>query len=124
MILVATFKLATHTKFWSVLLVVFIVFFSLGLYFAYMWVSNYYFSTYVTGTVSAYFSSGETYFMVIFSCCLVLLVDGSVVSIDFNRGGYASRMRRLIESEREYNRKHFEEESIRDSDLNTYHPNN
>lgn len=47
--------------------------------------------------------------MVIFCCCLVLMIDGSVLSIDFNRGGYGSRMRRLIESEQELNKRCFEE---------------
>lgn len=40
-ILVVTFKLATHTKFWSILLVLFIIFASLGLYVLHMWLSNY-----------------------------------------------------------------------------------
>jgi phospholipid-transporting ATPase len=102
-----TFKLATHTKFWSTLLVVTILLFSLGLYFAYMWLSNYALSDYLRGTVSVFFTNGETYFIVIFCCCLVLLIDGSVISVDFNRGGYSSRMRKLVESEREYNRKFF-----------------
>lgn len=97
-IFVVTFKLATHTKFWSVMLVVVILFFSLALYIAYMWISNVAFSQYLTGTVSIFFTRAETYFVVIFCCCLVLMIDGSVLSIDFNRGGYGSRMRRLIES--------------------------
>ena len=36
--------------------------------------------------------------MVLFSVCIVLFVDGLVVSVDFNRGGYASRMRKIIQS--------------------------
>lgn len=112
-VLVVTFKLATHTKFWSTMLVVTILVFSLGLYIGYMWISNFAFTEYLTGTVIVFYTNGETYFLVIFCCSLVLLVDGSVISVDFNRGGYSSRMRKLVESEREHNRKFFEEESIR-----------
>lgn len=93
-----TFKLATHTKFWSTLLVVAIVFFSLVPYVAYMWVSNIALSTYLAGSVSAFFTNAEAYFVVLFSSSLVLFIDGFVVSVDFNRGGYASRMRRIIQS--------------------------
>ena len=80
------------------MLFIVIIFFSLALYIAYMWVSNYAFSDYLTGAVYMFYTSAETYFVVIFCCVLVLMVDGSVVSVDFNRGGYASRMRRLIKS--------------------------
>lgn len=94
--LVVTFKLATHTKFWSKLLVVSILFFSLGLYVAYMWVSNFAFTDYLKGSISMFYSNAESIFVVLFCCCLVLFVDGFVVSVDFNRGGYASRMRKII----------------------------
>ena len=43
-ILVVTFKLATHTRFWSMALILSIIITSLGFYVAYMWVSNFYFS--------------------------------------------------------------------------------
>ena len=114
-VLVVTFKLSTHTKFWSVFLFVAIIFFSLGIYFAYMWISNYTFSTYLLGTVSVYFATPETYFVVIFCICFVLFVDGLVVSIDFERGGYASRMRKLISDEKDANLKEYQEYSIRSS---------
>jgi hypothetical protein len=57
-ICVVTFKLATHTKFWSILLFFGIVCLSLGLYEIYMWISNFYFSTYVKGTTSMFYSNG------------------------------------------------------------------
>lgn len=44
---VVTFKLATHTKFWSSILIWTIILTSLGLYLAYMWISNYALSRYV-----------------------------------------------------------------------------
>lgn len=121
--LLVTFKLATHTKFWSGLLVFSILFFSLGLYVAYMWISNYAFSIYLTGTIVQFYSNAESYFMVLYSVCLVLFVDGLVVSVDFDRGGYASRMRRIIQSEQDQNKKVFEMESIRESDIATYNQN-
>ena len=80
------------------MLVIVIIFFSLALYIGYMWISNYVFSAYLTGTIIIFFSRAETYFLVIFSCCMVLFIDGFVVSVDFNRGGYASRMRKIIQS--------------------------
>ena len=108
-VLLVTFKLSTHTKFWSWLLIFSILFFSLGLYIGYMWISNYAtFTVYLEGTISRFFSSWEAYFVVIFSCCLVLFIDGFVVSVDFERGGYASRMRKIITSEQEQNKVHFE----------------
>lgn len=72
-----------------------------------MWVSNYYFSTYVQNSILTFFQTGETYFILIFCSCLVLLVDGIVVSIDFDRGGYASRMRQIIEDEQEQNKRSY-----------------
>jgi len=105
---VVTLKLSSHTKFWSVLLFISIIFLSLGLYVAYMWVSNSMVSPYVIGTVSVFYTNGETYFIVIFCCCLVLVVDGIVITIDFDRGGYASRMRLLIQEEQEQNKKNYE----------------
>ena len=48
--MLVTFKLSTHTKFWSWILLISILFLSLGMYFAYMWISNYYFSDYTCNT--------------------------------------------------------------------------
>ena len=56
--MLVTFKLSTHTKFWSWILLISILFFSLGLYFAYMWISNYYFSDYVRGGTYMFFTEG------------------------------------------------------------------
>jgi len=38
-----------------------------------------------------------------------------VLSVDFNRGGYASRLRSIIEAEKERSRTEFVRESIRSS---------
>jgi hypothetical protein len=49
-IVIVTFKLSTHTKFWSVFLFIAISFLSLFIYLAYMWISNYSLSEHVIGT--------------------------------------------------------------------------
>lgn len=49
-ILVVSFKISTHTRFWSIILFLTIVFLSLGMYLVYMWISNYAFSDNVEGT--------------------------------------------------------------------------
>ena len=117
MILVVTFKLSTHTKFWSVLLFFSILVLSLGVYVAYMWFSNYLLPTYswVTGTALTFYTTGETYFLVLFASCVVLLVDGLVLSVDFERGGYSSRMRKLVKTEQEHVKEQYKEFSIRSS---------
>lgn len=91
------------------LLFISIVILSLGVYVGYMWVSNYYTasSAYITDTAYMFYTTGETYFIALFSVCFVLCVDGFVLSVDFRRGGYSSRMRELIESEQEQNRQHY-----------------
>lgn len=95
-VLVVTFKLSTHTRFWSIMLFFAIIFLSLGLYVAYMWISNYVLSDYVEGTAFIAWTSIETYFVVLFCVCLVLFVDGIVVFLDFRRGSSASKMREIV----------------------------
>lgn len=95
-----TFKLSTHTKFWSIFLFIAIIVLSLGVYIGYMWFSNSYLVsyTYVTATTATFFTIWESYLIVVFSICFVLFIDGFVLSLDFEKGGYSSRMRKLIES--------------------------
>jgi hypothetical protein len=69
-----------------------------------MWISNYYLSDYVNNTVMMFYTSGETYFVVLFGVCFVLIIDGIVLSIDFDRGNYISKMRKIIEAEKEDSR--------------------
>lgn len=61
-----------------------------------MWFSNFYFSDYVEGTVYMAWTSAQPYFMVLLCTCVVLFLDGIILSIDFDRGGYISRMREVI----------------------------
>jgi hypothetical protein len=49
----------------------------------------------------------------------VLFIDGFVLSVDFERGGYSSRMRKLIEDEKEQNKQNYKEFSIGSSEINT-----
>jgi hypothetical protein len=91
-----------------------------------MWISNYYLVmyTWVSNTAYTYFTTGETYFILLFSVCLVLFVDGLVLSVDFERGGYSSRMRKLIQSEQEQAKERYREFSIRSSEINTMQAKN
>jgi hypothetical protein len=49
----------------------------------------------------------------------VLFIDGFVLSVDFERAGYSSRMRKLIEDEKEQNKQNYKEFSIGSSEINT-----
>jgi len=110
--LVVTFKLSTHTKFWSLMLFFVIIVLSLGLYVAYMWISNYHFSPYVLGTTWMFYTTGETYFLVLFCTCVVLFLDGFVLSLDMEYSGLVSKMRRIIQTEKEARLSSFERESV------------
>lgn len=118
-IFVVTFKLSAHTKFWSVLLFICIIFFSLGLYIAYMWISNYYFSDHIVGTTMTFYTNGETYLVVIFCICFVLWVDGVMITFNFKRGGHASKMRKLIEQDKEDNMQHYRDVGIHSVEVKT-----
>ncbi len=111
--LVVTFKLATHTKFWSLLLIICVIVLSIALYVSYMWISNFYFSEHILGTTYIAWTSGEVYFVVLFCTCFILFVDGIVIFIDFKRGGYISKMRDVIDAEKEEVKAYYEEISLR-----------
>ncbi len=61
-----------------------------------MWISNYVISTNILGSNIVAWTSTKTYLTVIFCICVVLFVDGIVLHIDFIRGGYSSKIRRII----------------------------
>jgi len=96
-ICVVTFKLCTHTKFYSGIFIFCVFFLSLGLYLAYMWISNYYISTTILGTTLVAWTSAEPFLTVFFCICLILFVDGIVLHIDFTRSWYTSKMRQVID---------------------------
>lgn len=58
-----------------------------------MWLTNFALTDYVRGTTVVIWSSFETYLVCGLCVCVVLFVDGIVVFTDFERGGYASKMR-------------------------------
>ena len=95
-ILVVTFKLITHTKFWSWFLVIAIVVTAFGFYCLHMWLTNFTLTDYVQGTTVVAWSSGLCYLVVLFCVCMILFVDGMVVFLDFERGGYPSKMREIM----------------------------
>ena len=98
--MLVTFKLATHTRFWSGLLIFTILVLALGLYLAYMWISNYYFSDNINGTSVVAWTSAECYLVVLFGVCFLLFVDGIVIHIDLMKSGIISKMRAVIAHEK------------------------
>jgi hypothetical protein len=60
------------------------------------------------------------YLVVLFSCCFVLFVDGIVVFVDFNRSGYISKMRQVVEAEKEESKTYMEQMSLQITDNLTY----
>lgn len=110
--MVVTFKLATHTRFWSFCLFFSICVLSVGLYAAYTWVSNYALSPAIEGTALVGWSTAETYLVVLFCICVVLFLDGAIVFLDFRRGSYASKMRQVISHEQINNRYFYDQISL------------
>lgn len=100
-ICIVTFKICTHTKFISKLFIISVTFLSLFLYLAYMWISNTYFTNHIAGTTLVAWTVAKTYLTVIFCICVVLFIDGIVVHVDFMRGGYASKMREILNENKE-----------------------
>lgn len=84
------------------------VFLSLLLYLAYMWISNKYFTDHIAGTTLVAWTSAKSYLTVIFCICVVLFIDGIVVHVDFTRGGYASKMRQIISDNMEESRQYYD----------------
>lgn len=95
-IFVVTFKLGTHTKFWSIFLLLAITITSIGFYVLHMWLTNFTLTNNIYGTTVVAWSSVKCYLVVLLCVCIVLLVDGLVIFTDYNRGGYASKMREII----------------------------
>lgn len=96
-IVVVTFKLSTHTKFWSVFLFVAVSLLSVFLYVVYMWISNYKLSYHIVGTTFIAWTTAECYFVVLLCLVFVLTIDGVVLAIDYHRGGFISKMREKID---------------------------
>jgi hypothetical protein len=61
-----------------------------------MWLSNYFISANILGTNLVAWTSAKPYLIVLFCIIVVLFVDGIVLHIDFMRGGYSSKVRKII----------------------------
>lgn len=98
LLIIVTLKLVTHTKYWSLMLVVSILVVSIGLYVAYMWFSNYkaILSNHILGTAGVMWQDLKSFLFQIFCICSILLVDGVTFTIDFHYGSYASKMRLAV----------------------------
>ena len=101
-----TLKLATHTKYWSWVLVLSILITTIGLYIAYMWFSNYkvILSDHILGTNVIMWQNWKSFFFLIYCGCLILVIDGVVVTVDFHYGEYASKMRLAVAMEQDLNK--------------------
>ncbi len=78
-----------------------------------MWISNNFFSDNILGTTKVAWTSVKTYLTVLFCICLILFIDGIVVHIDFNRGGYSSKMRRVVHDHMEESKTYYDEVSLK-----------
>ena len=108
-----TFKLATHTRFWSACLVFSILVLSLALYVGYMWLSDSYLSGFqFYGVNETAWTTAETYLVVLFCVCMILCVDGVVVFVDFRRGSVASKMREVERKDQINNRFFYDQVSL------------
>jgi len=67
---------------------------SICLYIAYMWISNV--LSGVRGVVTIAYTTLDVYLSVLFCIGVLLLLDGLLVFANFGRGGYASKMRKVI----------------------------
>ena len=96
--IIVTLKLVMRTKYWTFTLVFSIVVVSIGLYIAYMWFSNYIalLSDHILGTTIIMWNTYKSLFFQIFCACLILLIDGAAVTVDFHYGSYASKMRLVV----------------------------
>lgn len=98
---VITFKILSHTKFFSKIFIFGVIFLSITLYLLYMWIDNYFYTINIEGTVIVAWTSPKAYLVVIFSGIIVLFMDGILVHIDFKKGGYTSKIRKIIGEEKE-----------------------
>lgn len=112
-IAVVTFKLATHTKFMSLLLFFSLLILGIGIYVCYMWISNYFLSYTIVNTTYMFYTSGETYFLVLFGLCVVLFVDGIVLTLDEDNSGLLRKVRNIVDSDKQEHESEYENHSIK-----------
>ena len=100
--MIVSFKLATHTKFMSPLLLFSLVVLAIGIYIAYMWISDVFPTSAVNHTIRMFYESASTYFVVIFGVCLILFIDGFIISIDYDNSGAIGKLRDIVHEDKEY----------------------
>lgn len=115
-----SFKIATHTRFWSWMMFVSLTALSICLYIGYMWVAET--TSNVKGTITEVYSTFETYLCVFFCVGVLLLLDGVLVFVGFRKGGYASKMRKVVDEEMISKKPYYEELSLKISEnlMNTH----
>lgn len=76
---------------------------SIAIYVAYMWISNFAFSSTIINTTETFFTSPEAYLVTIFGVCLVLFFDGFILSIDYDNSGTLKKLREIIDQDKQFN---------------------
>lgn len=79
-----------------------------------MWISNSF--SELKGVIPTVFTTFETYLCVFFSVGVLMLLDGMFVFGEFRKGGYASKMRKVIEDDRASSMSYFDELSLQISE--------
>lgn len=51
--------------------------------------------------------------MVVFGICVILFVDGIILSFDYDNSGILKRLRELIDNEKQYRASEYEKQSIK-----------
>jgi hypothetical protein len=67
------------------------------------------------------YSTLECYLCVLFCVAVLLIVDGLLVFMEFWKGGYASKMRRVISDDRISSKSFYDQLSLKITELNARH---
>jgi hypothetical protein len=86
---------------------------AIGIYVAYMWISDIFPVSAINHTTTMFFSSGQTYFTVLFGVCLILFLDGIIISVDYDNLGTIKKLRDILHEEKEYQESEYEKQSIK-----------
>lgn len=106
LLLIVTLKLVMHTKYWSIFLFWSILLTTVVPYIGYMWLSNYkaILTDHILGTNMILWHNWKSLFFIIFCACLILLIDGVVITLDFHYGDYANKMRLAVAMDQGFNK--------------------
>ena len=93
-IFVVDFKIAIHTKFWTIIHILVIIFTSLLLFIAYVWLSSMYPGFAVYETAFRIFSTADFYLIIFFCVGLLVVVDVLIMLLlEINAGGLVEYLR-------------------------------